>query len=50
MVEICSVRSEEEKGRELSKPGAEQVLSPPPDGGITAWAQVFGSFWIWFNT
>lgn len=20
------------------------------DGGLQAWAQVFGSFWIWFNT
>lgn len=27
-----------------------KTSSKPPDGGIVAWTQVFGCFWIWFNT
>ena len=28
----------------------EPTADPAPDGGLTAWLQVFGSFWAWFNT
>lgn len=35
---------------ELEEKGRTQFLSEPPDGGFTAWLQVLGSFFIFFNT
>jgi hypothetical protein len=28
----------------------EDVPPPPPDGGLTAWLQVLGSFFLFFNS
>lgn len=25
-------------------------MPKPPNGGLTAWLQVFGAFWVYFNT
>jgi hypothetical protein len=27
-----------------------KTASPPPDGGVQAWLQVLGSFFLWFAT
>ena len=34
---------------ELS-PGKNAVPGPPPNGGFQAWLQVFGSFFLFFNS
>lgn len=33
-----------------TRPSQPLTPSPPPNGGLLAWLQVFGSFFLWFST
>lgn len=39
-----------EAGLQLQKPPAGPPGGPPPNGGLTAWLQVLGGFFLFFNT
>lgn len=42
--------AEAEAGLSQPKPPAGPPEGPPPNGGLTAWLQVLGGFFLFFNT
>lgn len=42
--------AEQDENEERDSNDIQEDTLPPPDGGFVAWLQVFGCFWIWFNT
>lgn len=42
--------AEAEAGLQQQKPPSGPPGGPPPNGGLTAWLQVLGGFFLFFNT